>query len=152
MDEVFFLTNDFSLLENCQLYIIANYIASNYRKIAFIEWCSLKKVLLNLAKFKPLFQSLIFNKVAAYKETLVQLFSCECCETCKNTVFIEHLRWLPVVKKSRVSEIKISVLPIFGYSWYHGLPLYCKTQYPQKNTCGGVHSCCNSNLKTFKLK
>ena len=76
MDEVFFLTNDFSLLENCQLYIIANYKASNYRKIeAFIEWCSLKKVFKNLAKFKPLFQSLIFNKVAAYKETLAQLFS-----------------------------------------------------------------------------
>ena len=28
------------------------------------------------------------------KETLAQVFSCELCETSKNTFFIEHLRWI----------------------------------------------------------
>ena len=69
MDELFLPTNDFSLLENCQLYIIAKYEASNCCKIeAVIQRCPVKKVVLkDLAKFtgKPLCQSLFFNKVAA---------------------------------------------------------------------------------------
>ena len=28
------------------------------------------------------------------KETLAQVFSCECCERCKNTFFTEHVRQL----------------------------------------------------------
>ena len=69
MDEFFFPTNDFSLLESCQLYITAKYKASNCCKIgAVIQRCSVKKgVLKHLAKFtgRLLCQILIFNKVAA---------------------------------------------------------------------------------------
>ena len=67
-----------------------------------------KGVLGNLTKFtgKHLCQSLFFNKVAGLrpqacnfikKETLAQVFSCECCEISKNTFlpfFTEHLWWL----------------------------------------------------------
>ena len=46
MDEFFFPTNDFSLLESCQLYLIAKYKASNCCKIeAVIQRCSAKKFL-----------------------------------------------------------------------------------------------------------
>ena len=54
-----------------------------------------KAVLRNFAKFtgKHLYQSLFFNKVAGLacnfikKETLTQVFSCEFCETSKNTFY-----------------------------------------------------------------
>ena len=64
-----------------------------------------KGVLRNFTKFKGkhLYRSLSFNKVAGprpatllKKETLVQVFSCEFCELCKNTFLIEHLCWLPL--------------------------------------------------------
>ena len=81
MDEFFSPTNGFSLLERYQLYIIAKYKASNCCKIeAVIQRCSVKKAILkNLAKLtgKPLCRSLFFNNVAAEKETLAQVFSCE---------------------------------------------------------------------------
>ena len=42
---IFFPTNDFSLLESCQLYIIAKYKTSNCCKIeATIQRCSVKKI------------------------------------------------------------------------------------------------------------
>ena len=45
----FFPTNDFSLLESCELYIIAKYKVSSYCKIeAFIHRCSVKRELLNI--------------------------------------------------------------------------------------------------------
>ena len=52
-----------------------------------------KGVLRNFAKFtgKHLCQSLFFNKVAGFKESLAQLFSCEFCELSKNNFFTEHL-------------------------------------------------------------
>ena len=52
------------------------------------ELFCVKGVLRNFTKFtgKHLCQSLFFKK-----ETLVQLFSCEFCETSKNTFFTEHL-------------------------------------------------------------
>ena len=45
---------------------------------------------------KNLCQSLLFNKVAGLikKETLAQVFSCEFCEICKSTIFIEDFWWL----------------------------------------------------------
>ena len=62
---IFFPTNDFSLLESCQLYIIAKCKASN--RISHPGVFPNKIVLKNLAKFtgKPLCQSLFLNKVAA---------------------------------------------------------------------------------------
>ena len=44
---IFFPTNDFSLLESCQLYVISKYKASNCCQIeAVIQWCSIKNVFL----------------------------------------------------------------------------------------------------------
>ena len=96
----FLPTNDFSLLEICQVYTIEKYKANNPCKIeAVIQRCSVKKVFLNILP-----EACNFNK----KETLAQVFSyvdiakivflCEYCETFKNTFFIEHLRWLLLVK------------------------------------------------------
>ena len=49
MDEFLLPTNDFSLLESCQLYIIAKYKASNCCKIeAAIRRCSVEKVFLKI--------------------------------------------------------------------------------------------------------
>ena len=49
MDDFFFPTNDFSLLESCQLHIITMYKASNCCKIeAVIQKCSVKKVFLKI--------------------------------------------------------------------------------------------------------
>ena len=58
--------------------------------------CSMwKGVLRNFTTLtgKHLCQSLFFNKFAAFikKETLAQVFSCQCCEISKNTFFTEHL-------------------------------------------------------------
>ena len=86
--------------------------------------CSVKKdVLRNFTKFtgKHLHQSLFFNKVAglrpeAYnfinKETLAQVFSCEFCETSKNTLFTEHL-WTTASafwQLSRLNEFAINAI------------------------------------------
>ena len=50
MDEIFFQSNnDFSLLENCQLYIIAKNKANSCGKIeAVIQSCYVKKLLLKI--------------------------------------------------------------------------------------------------------
>ena len=49
IDEFFFLTNDFSLVENFLLYIIVKYKTSNSYEIeAVIQKCSVKKVLLKI--------------------------------------------------------------------------------------------------------
>ena len=74
----FFRTNDFSLIESCQLYTIGKYKASNYCKIeAVTQRCSVKKgILKNLAKFtgKPLCQSCFFNKVEFKKRLWESVF------------------------------------------------------------------------------
>ena len=66
--------------------------------------CSIKKAFLEIFAIftgKSLCWSLFFNKVVALKtcnfikeETSTQVFACEYCEIFKNSVFIEHLRWL----------------------------------------------------------
>ena len=69
--------------------------------------CSVTKGFLrNFANFtgKHLCQSLFFNKIACNfikKETLAQVFSCECSEISKTTFFIEHPR-------TTASEAKLS--------------------------------------------
>ena len=75
---LFFPDNDLSVLKRCQLYIIAKCKARNCSKIEAGVFCK-KVVLKNIAKFtlKPLCQSLFFNNVAALKETLAKIFSCE---------------------------------------------------------------------------
>ena len=74
----------------------------------------------------------------------------------KNTIDLLLFYGEHFYKFSECEISKISVPAIFYYTWYHGLSPHrdnsCKTRYPQKNICGGVHSYCNSNFKTFKLK
>ena len=51
---IFYPTNDFSLLESCQLYVIANYKVSNCCKIeAVIQRWSVKKVFLKILQNAP---------------------------------------------------------------------------------------------------
>ena len=78
-----------------------------------------KAALKNLAKFieNTLCQSLFFNKVAVYKATLAQVFLCEYCEILKTSFFIEHLRWLLVVKLEPLKSAKFEFqlfLPAFN--------------------------------------
>ena len=70
----FFPTNDFSLLESCQLYIIAKYKASSCCKIeAFIQRCSIKMVFLKILQNSRENPCVRFNKKRDFdkKETLV---------------------------------------------------------------------------------
>ena len=76
----------------------------------------------------------------------------------RRPILIKHLWWLPLVKlesylwnqknfsSSYFCVHLISYVP--STLWRNS----CKTPYPQKNVCGGVHSFSNSNLKTFKLR
>ena len=78
MDEFFFHTNDFPLLESCQLYMIAKYKVSNCSKIeAVIQKCSVNKSIYKYVEKltgKSPCQSLFFKKFAAQKETLANVF------------------------------------------------------------------------------
>ena len=74
-----------------------------------------KGVVRNFTKFtgKPLYQSLLFNKVAGLrpeKETLAQVFSCEFCEISKNTFFRRTPLEAASVEKKQSSLFK------FGFS------------------------------------
>ena len=82
--------------------------------------------------------------------------SCGYCEIFKSTFFIKLIPWLSLVKlnpslcnqqnfsSSRFWQHLISWAP--STLWQNS----SKAQCPRKNICGGVHSYCNSNLKTFK--
>ena len=69
---------------------------------AIVQRGSLKSgVLRNLTKFKgkDLWQGLCSNKVTRpatllQKETLARVFSCECCQISKKTIYTEHFWWL----------------------------------------------------------
>ena len=68
---------------------------------AVVRRYSVKKLFLKISQNSQentCAKSLFFNKVQACnfikKETLVQMFSFKCCQTSKNTFFIEYLRWL----------------------------------------------------------
>ena len=50
-----------------------------------------KKVFLEILQNSQEKQRLFFNKVAGFRQTLVQVFSCEFCEISKKTFFTEHL-------------------------------------------------------------
>ena len=78
-----------------------------------------------------------FGKVAVQKETLAQTFSCEYCKIFKNIFFIEHLRWLSLVKlePSLWNKQNFSYFWLYLISWalstlWHNS---CKTQYLHKN-------------------
>ena len=105
-------------------------------------------VLKNLKIFrgKPVCQSLFFNKVAAWKETLAFVSSCEYCKISKNIFFIEHLRWLPLLKLEPIllnqQNFSCSYFLLHLISWTSSTLLQnnLKTRYAQKNICSGVQS------------
>ena len=107
----FFPINDFSLLESCQLDILAKYKASNCCKIeAVIHRWSVKKVFLKVlqnSQKKPCARVSCFNKVAAKKETFALMFSREYCKIFKNTFFY---RTPPVAAsgKIRTKSLKLA--------------------------------------------
>ena len=92
---IFFPSNDFSLLESCQLYIIAKYKASNSCKIeAIIQRCSVKEVILKNSQENPCARVSFLKKLQLKKRH-------RCFPVAKilrTPFFIEHLRWLPLVK------------------------------------------------------
>ena len=88
----FFPTNDFSLLESCQLNIIAKYKTSNCCKIeAVIQKYSVEKVFLKIlqnSQENPSARVSFLIKLQLkknLKKTLAQVFSSEYCENFKNT-------------------------------------------------------------------
>ena len=128
---------DFSLLESCQLYIIAKYRASNCCKIeAVIQRCSVK----------------VFLKILQNSEE----------NPCARVSFLIKLqlkkrlwhRYFPVNIAKNWQNVSSSYFLLHLISWAPSTLRHnsCKTRYPQKDICGGVHSYCNSNFKTFKLK
>ena len=142
MDEFFFHTNDFPLLESGQLYMIAKYKVSNCSKIeAVIQKCSVNKSIYKYVEKltgKSPCQSPFFKKFAAQKETLANVFFFEYWEIFVNSFFIEHLRGVPLVKlePSLLNQQNFSS----SYFWLHLIPWApstfrqnsCKTRYPQK--------------------
>ena len=96
---IFFPTNDSSLLESCQLYIIARYKASNCCKIeAAIHRRSVKKLPLKILQNSQENPCARVSFLKLQIKTLAQVFPCKYYENFKNTFFIEHLRLLPLVK------------------------------------------------------
>ena len=101
MDD-FFPTNDFSLLESCQLYLIAKYKASNFCKIeAVIQRCSVKKEFLkilqnSLENFCGRVSFLI--KLQLKKRFWHRCFPVNISKFLRTSFFIEHLQWLPLIK------------------------------------------------------
>ena len=96
---IFFPTNDSSLLESCQLYIIARYKASNCCKIeAAIHRRSVKKLPLKILQNSQENPCARVSFLKLQIKTLAQVFPCKYCENFKSTFFIEHLPLLPLVK------------------------------------------------------
>ena len=96
---IFFPTNDSSLLESCQQYIIARYKASNCCKIeAAIHRRSVKKLPLKILKNSQENPCARVSFLKLQIKTLALVFPCKYYENFKNTFFIEHLRLLPLVK------------------------------------------------------
>ena len=112
MDEYFFPTNEFSLLETCQLYIIAKYKTSNCCKIEeVVQKCSIKKVFLKIlqnSQGNPLCQSLFFNKTATSKATLAQVFSCEYCKIFEN-IFFKRTPSVAAFGEIRTKFLKLTI-------------------------------------------
>ena len=160
MNKLFFPNNDFLLLESCQLYIIAKYKAC-CKIEAFIKMCSVKKVFLKI--WQNLQENLCARvsfliKLQLKKRLWHKCFPVNIGKFLIIPAFIEHLRLLPLVKLEpslwNQQNFSSSYFLLHLISWAPSTLWQnsCKSQYPQKNICGGVHSHCNSNFKTFKFK
>ena len=71
---------------------------------AVVRRCSIKKVFLeiwqNSQENNCPRESFLIKLQAIKKDSLAQVFSCGFCEISKDTFFIEHLRWLPLINIS----------------------------------------------------
>ena len=128
MDQFFFPANDFSLLENCQLYIIAKYKASNCCKIeAVIQSCSVKEVLLKIlrnSQKNPCARISFLINLQLTKRLWHRCFLVNIAKWWRK-LSLEHSSGCLWQNWNQVSKIsKNSVPAIFDYTWYHGLPLH----------------------------
>ena len=102
MGEFFSPTNDFSILDSCQLYIIVKFEASNCCKIeAVIQRCSVKKVffkILQNSQENPCISASFLIKLQPKKGLWHMCFSVNIAKFLRTPFFIEHLRWLSLVK------------------------------------------------------
>ena len=100
---------DFSLLESCQLYIIAKYRASNCCKIeAVIQRCSVKvflKILQN-SEENPCARVPFLIKLQL-KKTLAQVFSSKYCKNFINT-FLYRAPLVDASCKIRIKSLKLA--------------------------------------------
>ena len=101
--QAFVKENDLNfLLETCQLYIIAKYKASNCCKIeAVIQRCSVKKEFLEIlqnSQENPFARVSFLIKLQFKKRLWNRCFSVNIAKILRTAFFIEHFRWLPLVK------------------------------------------------------
>ena len=153
---IFFPTNDFSLLESCQLCIIAKYKASNCCKIeAVIIRYSVKEVFLKIlqnSQENPCARVSFSITLQLIKRLWHRCFPVNIAKFLRTPFSIKHYRWLLLWKlePSLWNQQNFSS----SYFWLHLISLApstwwqncCKTRHPQKKMCSGVHSCCNSNF------
>ena len=158
MTELFFPTNEFTLLESCQLYIIAKYKATNCcKREAVIQRCSVKQVFLKILQNlqeNPCAKVSFLIKLQLKKRLWRRCFPVSIAKLLRTPFFIEYLRWLPLVSLWNQQTFSSSYFWLHLISWGPSKLRQnsCQMWYPHKNICGGVHSYCNSNCKTFKLK
>ena len=124
-----------------------------------IQRCSVKKVFLKiLQNSKPMenpwARVSYLTKLQLKKRLWDRCFPMNIAKFSRTTFLIEHFRWLTLVKL----EPSLWNQQDFNssYFWLH-LILWALSTLRQNSCecsciCGGVHSCCNSKLKTFKLK
>ena len=145
MDEFFLTTNDFSLFESCQLFMIEKYKASNCCKIESVtQRRSVKKVLLKIlqdSRENPCARAYFLIKLQLKKRLRHRCY----CEIVKKTFFC---RTSPVVASSKIRTKSLKsakfqfqlFLTTLDYApstlWRNS----CKTWYPKKNIFSGVHS------------
>ena len=149
MDEFFFLTNDFPLLECCQLYLIAKYNAGNRCKIeAVIQSFSVKKVFLKIfqnSQENPCVRVSFLLKLQLKKRIQHKYFPVNNCENFKN-IFFYRVTLVTASDKIRTKSLKspkfqfqlfLTTLDIMGSLYVVTKQL--QKRYPQKNMCGGPH-------------
>ena len=94
--------NDFALLGNCQLYLIAEYKASKCGKIEAViqRWCCVKKVFLKTwqnSQENPCTRVSFLIKLQLKKRLWHRCCPKNIGKFLRELCFIEHLQWLPVV-------------------------------------------------------
>ena len=94
-----------------QLTSVSRVCSKNSRAI-----CFRRKRLQKLFKLVFIKYSQAYNFIN--KETITQMFSCECCEIFKNSFFIEHLQWL-------FQFLHVKTLELFAALIMSWMPSFC---------------------------